>query len=253
MGCIVPKRLGKEISVGLLTTYKEHPPRPEGELRAPAPSGRPHPVPDEPPAKHLSSIAGQTAQPAAEIAPSAAVTTSAPQTTPVATAVTTPTAATTPSQRPGIDIVSLMRSHPPADEKYSGKITDCSALKLNIFYHRCRLGEIAEPDIFPGMSITLRGTALSFFYNDVKTRAIDFERDLALIRDHFVTPESTRALLSEYTLSLHTVMLRSPGLPATEALQIMLSRFECLRPCLPVEYRGNFIYCNRLYNACRDV
>ncbi len=56
----------------------------------------------------------------------------------------------------------------------------------------------------------LCGNSLSFFGNVIKPSAIDFEHALSLIRDRFVTPESTRALVSEFdTLSLRTVMLKT--------------------------------------------
>ncbi len=61
------------------------------------------------------------------------------------------------------------------------------------------------------MSVMLCGTALSFFYNVVKTSAIDFEHAPALIRDRFVTPESTRALVSEFdTISLRNLDYQLP-------------------------------------------
>ncbi len=58
-GVYVPKGLGIEISAGLLTTCNEHPPWPEGEPGAPAPTGRPLLAPDEPPEEPVSSSAAQ--------------------------------------------------------------------------------------------------------------------------------------------------------------------------------------------------
>ncbi len=79
------------------------------------------------------------------------------------------------------------------NDKYSGRLTDGFDLKLNIFYDRSKLVAIAESDRLPVLSIVLCGNALSFFYNVTTPSVIDFEHGLSLIRDRFVTPESTRA------------------------------------------------------------
>ncbi len=69
-----------------------------------------------------------------------------------------------------------------------------------------------------------------------------------------MTPEATRSLVSEfYALNLRTVLQQNPEKSLSEALQLMIARFERLRPCLHVEHRSDVVFRNRLLNTYRDV
>eukprot|EP00171_Calliarthron_tuberculosum_P004960 IDg4960t1 len=151
-------------------------------------------------------------------------------------------------------IVSLLKAYTYDSDKYSGNYGDNFEYKLKIYNNRCDMMGVDLMDRSIAIPAMLTRPALNFYFDFVLGKVSTYPEIIQKLRERFITPESIRALVSEFeNITLQSVMHSNSGKTITDCLNIMVARLQELQMCLPQEYRSELILRNRLLNAARNV
>lgn len=152
------------------------------------------------------------------------------------------------------NLPNLFKAYHGNTDRYSGSTTDNFDRKLAIFHERCEQSGIFGEERRKAFSIMLCSAASQFYFDQLQGKGLSLAGMAEKICSRFQTAERTRALLREWeSLSLPSIMTQNQGKSATFCLETLINRLSEIQVCLPMEYRNDTIFKNKLLNAVKDV
>ncbi len=124
-------------------------------------------------------------------------------------------------------------------------------LKLSLFHERCDQADLPRDYRHKAFSSMLSGAALNYFLTVVKSTSTNLQEMVSMVRNRFVTSESTLALTREWdNMSLRDYAKKYPDKSLRDSLDLMVKRLQELQLCLPRPYQNDEMLKHRLLNAC---
>lgn len=152
------------------------------------------------------------------------------------------------------NLSSLFKAYSGNADRYSGSTTDNFERKFAIFHEKCDKSDITGEKRRKAFSIMLCSAASQYYFDHLQGKDLSLQEMAKRLSKRFQTGERTRALLREWeSLSLPYVINQNLGKPATDCLELLVNRLAEIQVCLPMEYRNDTIFKNKLLNAVKDV